>query len=421
MRRTFGVRFAAAALVAAGCGDDDDGDGGGGGSSGGNGGGNGGDGGSDAALVVGRVLPDTGPLAFLGPPMIEGTRLAIEDINAAGGVLGQDVELIEADEGDTTQTATESLARVLGEGANVLVGAASSGNSQEFLQQLSDQQIPQCSGSNTSPAFTDQENADYYVRTVPPDNAVAPIIADTVINDGHQTVAVVAQATDYGNALGALVVEELSAAGADAGELISYDPEATSFTTEVETIVGRSPDAVVIVSYDEGGQIVNGLLENGLTADQFYGSDGVFGPTFPAKVREGDPNVIDGMKVIGASGDEEFNARIAESTENNFIYGGQTYDCVIALALAAEAAGSTDGEAILEEIVGVTKEGTKCTTFEECKGLLEDGEDIDYDGASGAIDMNDVGDPSVARYAVGQFTEGTLEIISSQDVDLSEG
>ncbi len=421
MRRRFGLRLVAAVmvmgLVAAGCGDDEEsGGGGGGGGGGGNGGGNGGS--KTDQLVIGRVLPETGPLAFLGPPMIEGTSLAIEDINSAGGVNGQDVKLLEGDEGETPQTARETATRLLGEGAHAIVGAAASGSIQEFIQSLSDQKIPQCSGSATSPAFTDQENADFFFRTVPPDEAVAPIIADTVIADGAQKVAVVARADDYGKALGDLVKENLTDAGAEVGDLITYDPEADRFTAEVDQIVAQEPDAVVLISFDEGGQLVAGMLEKGITADQIYGSDGVFGPTFIEKVKEGDPNIIDGMKVIGAAGDEEFNDRIAEATENNFIYGGQTYDCAIVIALAAEAAGSTDGEKIMEEVVGVTKDGEKCSSFKDCKALLEDDEDIDYDGAAGNLELSDVGDPTEARYAIGEFSDGSLKIVSSQDVEV---
>ncbi len=410
-----GALFFALALFVAACGDDGDDT-----SSGDNGstestegGGGGGD-----ALVIGRILPDTGPLAFLGPPMIEGFKLAIEDINAAGGVLGQDVQAIDADEGETPQTAAESANRLVGEGVHAIVGAASSGNNQEFIQLLSDEQIPQCSGSATSPAFTDQENADFFFRTVPPDEAVAPIIADRVISDGAQKVVVVARADDYGQALGQLVVDGLDDAGADVSPMVSYDPEAANFNAEVGTIVGESPDAVVLIAFDEGGQVVAGLLEEGITADQIYGSDGVFGPTFPSLVEEGNPTVVDGMTVIGAAGGEDFNARIAEATDNNFIYGGQTYDCAIIIALAAEAAGSTDGQAIIDAVGDVTSGGEKCDSFEACKALLDEGEDIDYDGASGAIELNDVGDPAQGRYAIGVFTDGEIEIVDSQDVDV---
>ena len=110
-----------------------------------------------------------------------------------------------------------------------------------------------------------------------------------------------------------------------------------------------------------------------------------------AQVDESNPNVIDGMTVIGAAGGEEFNARIAEATDNNFIYGGQAYDCAIILALAVEQAGTaTDGDAIIEAALALTGgDGTECDNFADCLKLIQDGEAINYNGASGAIDLDD--------------------------------
>src|SRR5688572_20223334 len=56
----------------------------------------------DGTLTIGNLLPQTGDLAFLGPPEFAGVKLAVEEMNAAGGVLGQDVANIDADSGDGT-------------------------------------------------------------------------------------------------------------------------------------------------------------------------------------------------------------------------------------------------------------------------------------------------------------------------------
>jgi len=86
----------------------------------------------------------------------------------------------------------------------------------------------------------------------------------------------------------------------------------------------------------------------------------------------------------------------------DFTYGAEAYDAVVLIALAAEAAG-TDGSALASEIVNVSKGGQKCTTYAECKALLDAGTDIDYDGVSGPQDMNGNGDPLVGSYGILRF------------------
>lgn len=372
-------------------------------------------------LVVGYVLPEDGPLGFLGPPQIESVRLAIDDINAAGGVLGNDVSLLRGNEGETPQIAAETVNGLLADGAHVIIGAAASGSSQEFIETLYQQQIPQCSASNTSPAFSEQANAEFYIRTVPPDEEVAPIIADTVIGDNHQSVTIVARADDYGNALASLVEGALSEQGATVTETINYNPEGEDFQTEVDQAVNAGGDAVVLIAFAEGGDIVAGMLEQGVTPDQIYGGDGVFGPTFIEEVDPNDPNVIDGMTVIGAAGGEEFNERIAEPTESNFIYGGQAYDCTILFALAVEQVGAVDdGAAIVEAAKEISGgDGESCDSYESCVELIRDGQAVNYDGASGAIELDEVGDPTAGRYAIGRFTDGAIEILDSVDVQVT--
>src|SRR3954452_3736513 len=83
---------------------------------------------SPTPLTIGTLLPETGNLAFLGPPEVAGVQLAINDINAAGGVLGRQVALVTGDSGDaSTDTATQTVDRLLQSGVNAIVGAASSG------------------------------------------------------------------------------------------------------------------------------------------------------------------------------------------------------------------------------------------------------------------------------------------------------
>ena len=397
--------IALTALIAAGCGNDDDGEtsqsvepGAGG-----------------TELVIGSVMPETGSLAFLSSPMVESIDLAVQDIQAAGG----NVRLLTGDTATDPDVAPEAVNRLLGEGAHVIVGAAASGVSQSFIQTLSDAQIPQCSPSNTSPSFSTQQNADFYFRTVPPDEAVSPLVAKKVAVDGATNVAIPARADDWGNALANLLVESFDTLGVSA-QIISYDEDATSFDPTVAAVAAMGADAVVLVSFAEGAQIIRGLLEAGVPPTAMYGTDGIYDRGLAELVNPSDPNVLDGFVVYAAGGSQEFSDRLSKITNGDVIYGGQAYDCVVVLALAALAANSTGGPSIIGEIQNITSGGQKCFDYAECAALIAEGIDIDYDGVSGPLELDDVGDPTFGRYFVAEYIDGELTVITSHDVDLAE-
>ena len=108
-----------------------------------------------AALVLGSMLPATGDLAFLGPPEFAGVEMALEEIDAAGGVLGSPVTYIEGDSGDTTtDIASQTVDSQLAQGVNAIIGAASSGVSLTVIDKITTNGVVQFSPANTAPNLT---------------------------------------------------------------------------------------------------------------------------------------------------------------------------------------------------------------------------------------------------------------------------
>jgi branched-chain amino acid transport system substrate-binding protein len=153
----------------------------------------------EGQLKIGTILPQTGSLAFLGPPEFAGVDLAIQEINENGGVWGSDVTISHKDSGDTsTDIASQSADALIAEGVHAVIGAASSGVSFTFIDKLFNEQIIQVSPANTSPDFTDYENGDYYFRTAPSDVLQGRVLGDLVLADGNETVAIFALQDAYG-------------------------------------------------------------------------------------------------------------------------------------------------------------------------------------------------------------------------------
>jgi hypothetical protein len=218
-------------------------------------------------LVIGTLLPLTGDLAFLGPPEVAGARLAVQDINGAGGVLGQDVRLEEGDSGDaTTDTATQTVDRLLQAGVNAIVGAASSGVSLNVIDRVTGAGVMQISPANTSDQFTDYNDNGLYFRTAPPDVLQARALADLIAADGNNTVGILARNDPYGTGLAENTVENLLAGGLSEDQVVSitYDPNAATFDSEVQRMVDLNPDGIVVIGFEESSRIIQGLNENGL-------------------------------------------------------------------------------------------------------------------------------------------------------------
>ena len=372
-------------------------------------------GGSDAVgtgteLVIGRVLPETGSLAAVGGPIIAGVDLAVADVAAAGGR----VRLLKGDSGTDPDVASETVNRLLGEGAQVIVGAAASGVSQAIIQTLYDAQIPQCAASNTSPSFSTQANAEYYFRTVTTSHAEAPVMANSLASTGATFAAVVARADDYGNALARLLVEELDKLGI-AAEIVSYSPDAPNFADTVQEVLAMGVDSVGLIAFEEGIAILRGFLESGIPPHAVHIAAGLYDVTLAERVNPSDPTVLDGLRIHVPSGDDAFNQRVMELTNGNVSFGGQAYDCVVLLSLAFLAAGTASGPDLVALVPDLTRDGQKCFSYAECAELLSTGVDIDYDGVSGPLELDEVGDPTVGRYLVSEVQGGELVVVQTTD------
>ncbi|MEC8486769.1 MAG: ABC transporter substrate-binding protein, partial [Actinomycetota bacterium] len=335
----------------------------------------------DGVLRLGGLLPETGNLAFLGPPEFAGVELAVAEINAAGGVNGADVEWLPGDSGDNGDVANATVDRLLAEDVDAFIGAASSGVSLTVIDKITNAGKIQFSPANTSPAFTDYADNGLYFRSAPSDVVQGAALADLMIGDGALTAAFIVMNDSYGTGLFEYTSAPYTDAGGEIVYEVIYDPQAENFDAEVSAAVEADPDAIVIIGFDETSKILTGLIEAGAgPADKMlYGSDGNMGNALAQAFD--DPGVVAGMRGtvpgVDIEVNEEFIARLLEVDPDlqDFAYSGESYDAAIVIALAAIAAGDDDGVAVGAQINDVTRGGEKCTTFAGCAAILADGGD----------------------------------------------
>lgn len=219
----------------------------------------------DGSFVVGTLLPQSGDLAFLGPPEFAGVDLAVKEINEGGGVLGKDVKQVKADSGDgTPNIAPSETDKLLSGGSDIIVGAASSSVSLSVIDKITEAGVVQISPANTSTAFDTYDDHGLYFRTAPSDVLQGQVMASTLIEDGKQNVAILARQDSYGEALAENVKQFYEDQGGTIVSFQLYDPNAASFTAEVQKVKAEDPDAIVLISFDETKKIVPELIKNGL-------------------------------------------------------------------------------------------------------------------------------------------------------------
>jgi ABC-type branched-subunit amino acid transport system substrate-binding protein len=355
---------------------------------------------TDAApLKIGSLLPETGSLAFLGPPEFAGVDLAVADINAAGGVLGQDVEHIRGDSGDTTtETAQTTVDSHLAAGVSAIVGAASSGVSFTVIDKITSAGVVHFSPANTSPDFTNYEDNGMYFRAAPSDTFQGAVLGQLMASEGAENAVIINMDDAYGNGL----AKYAAAAFTGSSTVITYDPAATEFASEV----GQAKAAIALIGFAETTAVVTELIKQGIGPDnvKVYLVDGNLSGSAFADLPT---DVMVGVKgtLPGAFAPDAFQARLLEVDPalTDFSYAAESYDTVTLIALAAQAGGATDGDTIAANLQAVSAGGEKCDSFATCKALLDEGKDIDYDGVSGPIEFDANGEVTQATMGVYEY------------------
>ena len=133
----------------------------------------------DGTLTIGTLLPQTGDLAFLGPPEFAGVQAAVNEINEAGGVDGKEIVKVDSDSGDgTPDIAGASVDKLLAQNADVIVGAASSNVSRSVIDKITGAGVVQFSPANTAAGFDEYPDKGLYFRTAPSDVLQGKVVAN---------------------------------------------------------------------------------------------------------------------------------------------------------------------------------------------------------------------------------------------------
>src|SRR3954471_8063263 len=313
--------------------------------------------GSGDPLVIGSLLPETGSLAFLGPPEIAGVNLAIKEINANGGVAGQDVKIEHADssDADNAEVATQSVTDLKSKHVQVIIGAASSAVTRNVVDDITGSNIVQISPANTATDLSGK--SPFYFRTAPSDILQGRALGNLILSDGVQNLGVLVFNDDYGTSLRdqvKSVVEEGGGTITYGNEGEEFDPKATSFADPVTAVLATNPEAIVIIAFEQTKQIVPELVQRGYDMSKIYFVDG----NLSDYSKDFEPGTLEGAQgtLPGAYPDDAFKDRLlgVDSKLADFSYAAESYDATMLAALAAVKGGATDGTTIQKNLAAVS-------------------------------------------------------------------
>ena len=356
-------------------------------------------------LVIGNLNAFTGSLAEFGPPLRNSVALAADHINRAGGIQGGSVIVISRDTGvNPVQGVDAARALVDVENAVAIVGALSSGVTIAVANSVT---VPNdrllISGASTAPAITVLEDNDFLFRTAPSDAAQGVVLARLAMEEGHNTVGIMYVNNAYGEGLADQFEETFTALGGTVSAKVPHEDVQPTYVSELTRATEGDPDALLTLSYTGQAQVyVREAIEGGYI-DTFLMADGVKGPEWIAAIDAW--AALDGTLGTAPGGPDRAEKSAFQDSYTE-TYGfppshpfmEEHYDATVLVALAAAKAGSTtDSAAIrdaLREVANAPGEivGPGRDEIARAMLLIANGQDINYEGAGGIVDIDENGD-----------------------------
>ncbi len=383
---------------------------------------------SKEGLKIGTLLSATGDVASIAAPLPEAVKLVVKKANDCGGVNGQPVTVIseddqsKPDQGVAGMTKLTELNKVAG-----VVGSFSSGVSTAAASVAVKNKVMLISPGSTSPVFTEKAKTGLYKgfwsRTAPSDVHQAPALAKLAFDKGIKTVATIAINNDYGVGFEKEFVaafKKLGGTVTNEANPVHYDPKAASFTSEVKAVFAGKPQAVAAIVYpDETGPlIIKEAYSQGFSKGvQLLFPDAGYSNDFPTKVGKSADSkfILAGAigTVPGANGTafKDFETAWKGTGKPLTPYLAQSWDAGALIMLAAQAAKTNTGEGINSKMREVASgDGEKVSDICKALAMVKEGKKINYEGASGNVDIDENGDV-IGSYDIWQVQpDGTLKV-----------
>jgi ABC-type branched-subunit amino acid transport system substrate-binding protein len=360
-------------------------------------------------LKMGACIPLTGGLSSFGPRFNVAAGIAQDEINAAGGIPGVGLlTLLLRDDGTDPSTGVAAATDLINVNkVPAIFGAAASGVTIPISSVTIANGVFLISPSATSPGISNLKDNDLVWRTAPPDTLQGIVLADLAYNKkNYRKISIIARNDAYGEGLANSLRDNFTALGGTVLNLSLYDTKATSYSAEIAAAAAGGPEAISLITFNEGEQLITQMVTAGVTNFDLF-CDGNKDQTLITNVVAAVGAALLKGKVgtapatASTAGGAEFTAKYrARLNEDPFVFTPHSFDAIAVTALAAARAKGQGQDVTGANIAANMRSvcntpGTEYTIGQLAAALADAaaGKDINYQGVSGPVEFDANGDP----------------------------
>lgn len=379
---------------------------------------------SGGELLIGGLVPVTGAGAPYGGNMLKAMEIGVKEVNDAGGMAGRSLRLIAEDSQTQPQAAVLAAKKLIEiNKVQAILGTWASGVTLAVLPLTDAANIIQMNVSG-APAISEIDKKDLVWRFQATNDRFGRAFAEIAAKNGYKKPATMAfnNASGRGNTDG--FIKAWEAKGGKVLANVVYEPNRSSYRSELQKVLATDPDVIVMGSYlPDTTIILREWFQSGAENAWIIPGWAANPELVQALGQEVTDGIISVDTVSNSDADsyKDLNQRYRQATGADLadnVYAAMTYDMVISLALAAHKAGAdATPQQISDQIRAVSNpDGEKVYSYAQGKALLDAGKDIDYEGASSRLNFDEYGDsnPDFGVYAI---RDGKFERVDSISLD----
>lgn len=365
-----------------------------------------GGGGETGDIPIGFLTPFTGELGAYGKPWQQAAQMAVDDINAAGGVLGRKLALFAQDDQSSVDSGIKGARTLIGVNNVVAIAGVISDTAVGVYPICKDNKVMLTSMAAGTTRM-DTGYGEWFYRTVPSDSFDGRVAAQVLIDKGYKKIAMMYENDESRQSIAGAMATAFEAAGGTITDKVAFTPKQPSYSAELIKVAGTKPDAVWLGSGQESGAtLIKNAQQAGYKWQWMVSSDlavpemfGLVGNDVMEGVLSETPSADTTIQYV-----QDWNARYQElyKEDPSGAFQSNSYDQIIILALAMQKAGTASGEAISQNYHKVTDANSAATvvhSYADGLAALQAGNEVKYEGVSGPCVFNADGN------TVGSYTE----------------